>query len=227
MIAVNFKSALLGLAVGLSLASQALGREPAPVAPKIESVEQADKVLAEASRQRAEIESRFKAENAACMEKFYVSGCMEAAKEKRRRALAVIRPGEVEAGLFKRRANVAEKDRQLAEKREQAERNARAAEADAASKPPRREPAAAPKEDPAAEAAKVAQSQRRAAEHEAKMQRRAREDAEAAKKSAENIAAYNRKVAEAQAHQREVEQKKAEKEAELAKQKQQKEQGGK
>lgn len=188
-------------------------------AGSIQSVEAAERALSAAARERAEIEARYRSAERACYPKFFTTACLDGAKERRRVALARLRPIEIEAKSFKRRARVAEREQALAEQRAQDE-----------SVPPQpakdqTEQKAAPAGKPAIDAPVMkpadagAKRQPRPAgkrvfQHEIKSERRQRKDIADAKKRADNVAAYERKVREAELHRRAVAARKAEKERE-------------
>ncbi|MGH8806491.1 MAG: hypothetical protein ACREX0_01265 [Noviherbaspirillum sp.] len=183
------------------------GRYPAG---SIKSLEMADTALADVRRERAEIEARFSIEEQACHPKFFATSCVDEAKERRRQALAQLRPIEIEAGTYKRQARVTERDQALESKRKQADQAghkedtektaAPAIDVDDASKP-----------DGGRKVQTRIYSDRQV-RHEAKLKRAREEEAAEAKKRAENVAAYEKKVQAAQERQREVEARKAEKE---------------
>jgi colicin import membrane protein len=214
--------ALLLTAMALSappcaLAQPAAGGTVAQRFPpgSIQSVETAELALGEVVRERTRIEAEYGNAEQACYPKFFATSCLDKAKEQRRASLAAIRPVEVEANAFKRRARVAERDKALAEKKaeEEAQAGQRAQqqqEQEAARA--KKEAAAATPNKPGAEAPVTD----RVAEHEARMKRLQQEEAADAPKRAANAAAYDKKVREAQARQQEVAAKKAEKERERA-----------
>ena len=86
-----------------------------PSVPLTHSVEQAQRKLEESRLERAAVEARFSAAEQVCYTKFFVNNCLDAAKEKRREALAYVRAVEVEAEYFVRKAEVEERDRKLAQ----------------------------------------------------------------------------------------------------------------
>jgi colicin import membrane protein len=174
-------------------------------AGSITTVEISERALADVARDRVAVEAGFAANERACYSRFFVSSCLENAKERRRSALERLRNIENEANLYERKARVEERDKALAEKRvsdeaadEQHQRNAEA-------RPARAKPVVPPK-------APVVDEVDRVARHEQKMKQLQAEEAANAQKRAENIGAYQKKVEEAQVHQKEVERKKAEKE---------------
>lgn len=187
----------------------------------IGSVEVADQALLEVQRERSRAEEKFADDERRCYPKFFVTSCMDAAKEERRHALAQVRQVEVEANAFKRRARVEERDKALAEK---------------ASKPapiirPPKEPqesvSSAKKNDAASaeNAERSGESGRtgpsapttdRAAQHNEKIKKLKEREAADAQKRAENVAAFEKKAREAEERQREVAARKAEKERKRA-----------
>jgi colicin import membrane protein len=163
-----------------------------PVAPMSHSVEQANHSLAEAARDRANIEAAYAASEEVCSKRFFVNTCLEQAREQRRSALAVVRAVEVEAEHFKRKFSADERDRALAavaveDARRVAAAEAAAAAAAAAAPPPEAAPAqqALPK-------ARVTPEQSAAA-HAKKMAGIAARDKAGAEQRAERVAAFERK----------------------------------
>src|SRR3990172_12777682 len=62
----------------------------------IRTADMADQALADVSMVRTQIESQFTVEEDACYPTFFASSCLDDAKERRRAALARIRPVEIE-----------------------------------------------------------------------------------------------------------------------------------
>ena len=214
---ITIALALMTALSGTSSLAQASAEARASVSKRfppgsIRSVTEADVALADASAERADIEARYLADEQACHPKFFATSCIEQAKERRRAALAAVRPVEIEANAFKRQARVTERDKALAERLEKDEKERQERqEGDG------RLPAAQPgsKADaPASPPGKVQTTifDDRVEKHEAKMKQRQAEDAADAAKRAENIAAYERKQQEALERQRKVAERKAEKE---------------
>jgi hypothetical protein len=211
-------SVLVTLIAPLACAQSATepSARPAGVAERfppgtINSVETAETALSEVAAERIRVEAQYSQGEQACYPKFFATSCLDAAKELRRAALSSIRPVEVEANAFKRRAKVAERDKALAEKRadEQAQSEQRAKDQEA------REAAAAQKGQPArAPGAAPAAVVDRSAAHEAKLKRLQAEEAAGTAKRAANVADYEKKAKDALARQQEVAAKKAEKERE-------------
>jgi colicin import membrane protein len=170
----------------------------------------ADQALAAAQKERAGIEARYVAEQRACYERFFVTSCMEAVRERHHAALEQVRPIEIEAEKFKRQQRVAERDKALAEKRaqeaaeapERAERQRENERANAEKAAERTQQAA---EAQASEKEHAANTARRTAENQERLQRANAEAAGDAQKRAENTAAYEKKVRDAQEHQKDVE----------------------
>ncbi len=189
----------------------------------IQSVEAADHALADVEKERAAIEAQFTTEQRACFAEFFANACVDEAKERRRVSLAQIRPVEIEANTFKRRIRVIERDKALAEKRAEDERNrlqrvqherANPADSDKASEAVVKKPA--PVDVNQKNAAPTTAD--RVRQHKKKLERLEAEDRADAQKRAENIADYEEKVRKAQERQRRVEEKKKQKELEKAKQ---------
>jgi hypothetical protein len=181
-------------------------------AGSITSVEMANRALVDAEQTRKAILAQFSEDERICYPKFFASSCMEDAKERRRVALAQLRPVEVEAGRYKRNAQAVEHDKELEEKRLREELEA-----------PRRlieqqqhEQAAVKKAESHGKAEKTeaelqaatdlanAASAKRIAKHDAKIQRETAERSADAKKRAENIANFEKKQSAAQARQADI-----------------------
>jgi len=186
-------------------------------ADSIQSAKTANQALKDVQDARARVETRYTVEQRACYPKFFTTACLDKVTEKRRKDLAAIRPIEVEANAYLRKAKVVERDRKLAEKAEQNEEDA------AQHAQEGKEHALAVQDKAAADqqevAGKEAQRQKRAAEaakrkaqYEADERKREQQAAQDAQKRAENIARYNKKVKEAKARQEEVAKKKAQRE---------------
>lgn len=234
--ALNTSAAIVILALGfphLTHAQDGAGTQqpaareaPANIAERyppgsIQSVETADKVLTDAQQERARAEAKFADDERACYPKFFVTSCVDAAKEERRRTLAQVQQVEVEANAFKRRARVEERDRALAEKAPQAVpiiRPPKEAKTDD-SETRKSESARPEKTDPSDDSQRTGQTSAtkdRVAEHNARLERLKEKEAADAQKRAENVAAFERKARKAEERQREVAAKKAEKERERA-----------
>jgi hypothetical protein len=184
-----------------ALAGCASNRAPsvAPPVPQSTSVAEADRKLAEVARARAQAETEFAASEQICYTKFFATDCLDKARDKRRTTLAGLRAIEVEAQRYKRRVDVEQRDRELADAQQKyAEEEARRA---AEPPPPPRQVAPPPAPKPAAIVD-------RAAVHAEKLKReRAAEQAAAAKRAA-NVAAFEKRKRESEQRKKEVEQKK-------------------
>lgn len=175
----------------------------------IHSMADADTALSGAAAERHEIEARYIAEEQACLPNFFTTSCIQKAKERRRIALAALRPIEIEANAFKRKARVAERDQALAERLEKDERQRRERE----SRMLAAEPAATAGD--AEERSQKAQATDAPASEKSQpptVKRQKAEDPISAEKRAANIAAYEKKKREALERQQKVAQRKAEKE---------------
>ncbi len=80
----------------------------------IHSVADADLALRAVAEQRLRIAARFAEDERVCYERFFVTSCLDRAKEQRRTMLSNVKLLENEANLFKRRARVEERDKNLA-----------------------------------------------------------------------------------------------------------------
>jgi colicin import membrane protein len=214
-------AAILGMFVPASWAQGTTSSESQHVAARypsgsINSVEMAETALAEVRQERAEIEARLIKEQQACHPKFFVTACVDEAKERRRRALAQLRPIEIEANTFKRQARVTARDQALEKKRKpEATDNAGRLEQEGRAEKKTAAPADDAVEPSKSDGDRKVQSKifpDRQARHDAKLKRAQEEEAAQAQKRAENVAAYEKKVQAAQARQKEVEARKAEKE---------------
>ena len=83
----------------------------------IKSNDVAERAVAEVTKTRADIEKRFAADQKTCYKEFFTTSCLDKIKEQRRLDLVSIKPIEIEANAFIRRAKVDERDRRLAEER--------------------------------------------------------------------------------------------------------------
>ncbi len=175
-----------------------------PVVAPSTSVAQATRRLEEVKAERAATEAAFAASEQVCYTKFFVNNCLDAAKEKRRSKLAVLRAVEVEAEYFQRKANVEQRDRDVAEAIKEFE----AGEARMAAQPPPA-PRVVPERVTPAPRALIKERRSRAAEHAAQQQADAPQRAASAR-------AFAERKAKSEERQREVAEKKAEKQAEKA-----------
>jgi colicin import membrane protein len=172
-----------------------------PVVAPSTSVGQATRRLDEVKVERAAAEAAYSASEQVCYAKFFVNNCLDAAKEKRRSRLAVLRAIEVEAEYYKRKAAVDQRDREVA----QAVKEFELGEARMAAQPV---PVARPEVERTAPAPRTAMKERtsKVAEHAA------RERAEAPQRAA-NAKAFAERKKKSEERQREIEAKKAEKAA--------------
>jgi hypothetical protein len=194
-----------------ALLAACAGNRPAPrevTPPPVTSVAQADQQLAAVARERAGIEARYAERERVCYDKFFVTSCLDEAKERRRSALAAQRAIEVQAERFKRQAVVDERDRKLAE----AEKRYREEEARMAAEPA--QPTRAVQEAPAPRPSTVPA---REAERDARLKAAAAKDAAESPKRSQNVREFERRKAESEERQREVERRKAERAARQAK----------
>ena len=199
-------SPLLAVLLGACGTNRPAPREAPP--PPVTSVAQADQQLAAVARERAAIEARFAERERVCYDKFFVTSCLDEAKERRRGALAAQRAIEIQAERFKRQAVVDERDRKLAE----ADQKFREEEARLSAEPPKpvRQVEAAPPPRPSTV------PQREAARDARLKAAQAKEAADAGKR-AQNVRDYERRKAESEERQRDVVRRQAERAAKQAK----------
>ncbi|MGJ7914157.1 hypothetical protein ACI48D_01570, partial [Massilia sp. LXY-6] len=195
-----------------ALLAACAGKRPAPQEappPPVTSVAQADQQLATVAHERAAIEARYAERERVCYDKFFVTRCLDEAKERRRSSLAAQRAIEVQANRFKRQAAVEERDRKLAE----ADQRYRQEEARLAAQPP--QPTREVQPAPAPRAPTVPS---RVAARDAHLKEIQAKEAADAPKRAKNVRDFERRKAESEERQREVARRKAERAAKLAKQ---------
>lgn len=221
MMKISTYTSALAAALALTLA----GCAAPPTAPAVAasagmapttSVAEADARLAEVARRRQVAEALYADSERECYPRFFVSRCLDQAREQRRATLAGLRAIEVEASHFKRVESVERRDAALAERQKQDERDAAAR----AALPPKKASATPAEAAPAKAKAKAESIEKRQAAREAKEQRRTAQEAAGAGERAANVAAFKRKQQEAAERQRAVAEKlaaKAAKEAQAAK----------
>lgn len=174
------------------------------VTPSASSADAARK-LQEAAAERKRVEAEFAASEQVCYAKFFVNNCLDAAKEKRRVALAYLNAVDNEAEYYQRKAEVDARDREVAKAVQQFEADERARALAPAPAPRVETPPPAPAPKPSLAARRASQAAKMA-RHQAGQAARA---AERAAKASERAALK----AESLARQKRVEEKKAEKAA--------------
>jgi colicin import membrane protein len=192
-----------------------VGRHPAG---SIDSVASADAALADVSRERTLVEAEHVRSEQACAPVFFMTRCLDKAKERRRAALARLRPIEIEANAFKRRDRVAERDRLLEEKRLKAEQEATPEQRALKVRKPER-PEAGTAAGDAGGPDKAADKPARPAPTNVRQPHVVKPDTHVidAATQARNMASFDRKAAESLARQKEIAAKKAENERDRAK----------
>jgi hypothetical protein len=197
MIAVAVLAAALALAMPAHAQAPERG-QTASVVPQSHSVAEADATLARVERERAAANNEYAASEAICYDKFFVTNCLDEAKEKRRAVLAQLRALEVEAEHFKRADSVARRDAELAERtrkddEELARRQALPAKPvkDVENTPPKTPP----------KGRKIAD---READHAARMKREAAATAAEADRRAASAARFEQKKIDSERRQAEV-----------------------
>jgi colicin import membrane protein len=198
--------AVAAVAATLSACSMTLlPTNVAPVVPKSTSVQEATLKLQQVAAMRAAIEAEYASSEQVCYTKFFVNNCLDDAKEKRRSALAVQNAIEDEAQYYRRKADVDERDREVARAVKQfADDEARAA---AMPPPPPREVKTAPVVAP-----KATLSARKADQDAKEARLAAQEQAEAPRRAA-SVKAFEQRKRDAEKRQREVAEKLAKKAA--------------
>lgn len=184
----------------------------------IQSIETADSALAEATKERSEIEGRFSREEGECHSRFFATSCIDQAKERRRLALLQVRRVEREANTFKRQSRVDSREEamEIRKERQETDRAAHIQREEEESR--RREKSRISADSPAEITSDVGGNVQkdsrldRRGQHDARVKHAQEKDAADAAKRAENIAAYERKVRSAKERQAEVAARKAEKE---------------
>jgi colicin import membrane protein len=166
----------------------------------IQSSETANRALIEVDQQRTVLDQKYAVEQHDCYEKFFATSCLDAAKERRRVALAQIRKVEIEANAFIRGDRVVQRDKNLAVKRGNDAANPRKPLAEVPVKPAAQ-----------SDADKAKENQQRIADNEAKLKQQQQDAISDAPKHAASLDAYNKKVQDAKARQRDVAKKKADK----------------
>lgn len=80
---------------------------------RFESIEMADRALAEVSTAREKIRQQFAMEERACYDRFFTNRCLNEVKDRERSALVQLRHVEVDANAYKRREKVERRDERL------------------------------------------------------------------------------------------------------------------
>lgn len=121
----------LGLIATSAMAASASASEPTPLTDSagesrnsaisnstlpIASIAEAERLLKDVDAQRESINARYKGEEAHCSTKFFVTSCIDDAKERRRIGLRSVQSIEVQANAFKRAYKAEQRDMQLQRK---------------------------------------------------------------------------------------------------------------
>jgi hypothetical protein len=203
MMALHLKATML--MGGLLLAGSVLAQAGAPV----QSVEQADALLAQVARDRAVAESEYAASEQVCYSKFFVNNCLDKAKELRRARLAALRTAEIDANYFKRKQVVEQRDHELEDRNQ---RDAKE-EASRAVNPPK--PRVNPADRPRPQPSRTLPAQKQA-EHAAREQQNAAREAAEAGTRAKKVEEFQQKQVEAAERQKRVAEKQADRAAKRA-----------
>jgi hypothetical protein len=187
----------------------------------IHSNDAADEALQAAGKQRTMLTDRYIEDQRDCYQKFFVSSCLEDAKERNRVSIKEVREVEAAANAYKRQAKADDRDHSLNEQRLKDEQDAVRRAKDQKSRTAsvvRKSTDGAAKQRTVAEREAQAQGHAddRVLAHQAK--RRSEQAAEAAKapQRAANERAYKEKAVAAEAHRKDVAAKKAAKERDIA-----------
>lgn len=179
------------------------------------SAETADQALQDVKRQRALAQERFAREEAVCHEKFFVTACVDAAKDRRRMALKQLESIEVEANAFLRRSRAEQRDQVLRERQSKQDTQSTDGKADA----PAGSDDIAELERQARQAASASSAApvrnyntERAAQRAQKLARQKEKEIAEAQERAENIRSYEKKQQRSLERQREIAAKKEAKE---------------
>lgn len=230
----HFTAILVVASVSLVSACALLTAEPVDVAPapsglqliypsgSITTVQRANDALRDAAASRLTIEQTYRDAQFACNKKFFVSDCIDAAKERHRIARAETRAVEVEADFVKRRDRAEQRDKSIAERAAQDAANApqRSKETEAREKTAVDKAAQRTAGDVKSqqiqqkEAAADPQARQRAFDAKA-AQQQAKDAAEQPRRSA-NAAAFEKKKANAIVRQKQIADNKAKKASEAA-----------
>ncbi|OBV36769.1 hypothetical protein [Janthinobacterium psychrotolerans] len=180
-----------------------------PQVPPTVTVAEADAKLKQVAAERAAAESAYAARELVCYERFFVTNCLDKAKETRRLTLVRLRAIEAEASHFKRAESVRLRDADLARtqqdaSKELAERTERAAAT------PKTMKVVTPEAAPAKPAGPTLAE--RQAQHDAAVKQQAARDAAEAPQRAAREASFARKQAEAVKRQERVARRLAERE---------------
>ncbi len=87
----------------------------------IQTVERANQAIDDVQRERDLLQESFLDKKDDCLQRFFVSSCLNKAKEAKRQAKKQLRTVEVEANAFLRKDKADERDRGVAERQRQAE----------------------------------------------------------------------------------------------------------
>jgi colicin import membrane protein len=185
---------------------------------RINSTEIASQALDEVGQQRAMTEAQFAKQEVVCHEKFFVTSCMDAAKDRRRAALKQLRAIEVEANAYNRRANAERRERALRER--QLKQETEAADRQSMANPEKSGKESETQATPQDIADVESRSRRitatgdaaqtkpynteRAAERAKEQSQEREKESAAAKKRADNVEAYKKKQQHSIERQREI-----------------------
>ncbi|HWW07677.1 hypothetical protein [Collimonas sp.] len=229
LVALGIAALLLTLAVNVQAADAQLKPVAEPAAEltarypleTLNSVETANRALADVADAKAEVEARDLEQRRACYQKFFVNNCLDAAKEQRRQAMKTIRPVDITANAFLRKDRADERDKALevhaAEQPAEAAQKAQDQKAKELSNADKVKQGEAKEKEVAANTRKhLGEEDKRVAEHNARLKKAQQDAAAKASQRAANVAAFEKKAQDSAARQREVAANKAAKAKDLA-----------
>jgi len=200
--------ALLAFASLLAACSTTGPAAPDVPPPASTSTDQAQQRLTAVAAERRAIETRYAEREVICYEKFFVTSCLDEAREQQRVTLLEQRAIEIEASRYLRQAKVDERDRALAVSEAAFQKE----EAELAANPP----AVKAPPNTALPAARTTPSESRAARTR-RLQENAARTQSAQARAAQNVAAAEARRVESIERQKQVARRVAEREAKAAK----------
>lgn len=168
----------------------------------LRSVEDADAILAEAGKERQVINAQYMDDQRACHHRFFVSSCLEDARERNRIAVKQVR--EVEVAARARRRQIIADDHDKAQTEQQKAKTG-------ASPQKKQENETSQQHVSNREHQSEGQAGLRMKTHEARLRRKQADEAARAPRRTTNEQAYQKKVEQAEAHRKKIEARKAEK----------------
>lgn len=179
----------------------------------------AEQALRAAEEARIAIAARYRSDELPCYDRFFVTRCVDAGRERRRIALAEVRSVEVEADYIQRRERADQRDREIQERI--AQEKADAPQRQKVAEKTQQEAAAKAAQRAADESQRLAQPasatpdvQARERKHAANLSKKLAADAAEQPQRAANVAAFEKRQAQSQARVKQIAEEKAKKAAE-------------